>query len=67
MTQQEINEAAEEYEYTDGIYGFKQAIKWQLQRTFDIMEQYAEFCVKCDREKLPLLNAKDWFEKFKNK
>jgi hypothetical protein len=34
---------------------------------FDIMQQYASFCVKCDREKLPLLFAKEWFEQFKNK
>ena len=34
---------------------------------FTIMQQYAAFCVKSDREKLPLLFAKEWFEKFKNK
>tara|TARA_R110000868_G_C10923518_1_gene765865 strand:- start:1752 stop:2012 length:261 start_codon:yes stop_codon:yes gene_type:complete len=37
------------------------------ERMFDIMQEYAEFCVKCDREKLPLLLAKDWFEQFNNK
>jgi hypothetical protein len=39
--------------------------KWQQEQMFDIMQQYAAFCVKCDREKLPLLFAKDWFEQFK--
>jgi hypothetical protein len=37
------------------------------EQMFDIMQQYASFCVKCDREKLPLLFAKEWFEKCKNK
>jgi hypothetical protein len=41
--------------------------KWQAERMFDIMQQYAAFCVKCDREKLPLLFAKEWFEQFKKK
>jgi len=41
--------------------------KWQQEQMFDIMQQYAAFCVKCDREKLPLLFAKEWFEQFKNK
>jgi hypothetical protein len=43
MTQQEINEAAEEYEYTDGIYGFKAGVKWQQQRSYseeDMREAY---------------------------
>ena len=41
-------------------------IKWQQEQMFDIMQQYAAFCVKCDREKLPLLFAKEWFETFNN-
>jgi hypothetical protein len=32
-----------------------------------IMQEFAAFCVKCDREKLPLLFAKEWFEQFKKK
>ena len=28
MTQQEINEKAQEFEYTDGVYGFKEGVKW---------------------------------------
>jgi hypothetical protein len=32
MTQQEINEKAEEFEYTNGTYAFKEAIKWYQQQ-----------------------------------
>jgi|LakMenEpi03Aug12_release.lakeMendotaPanAssembly.Ray.scaffolds.fasta_scaffold3698200_2 hypothetical protein len=28
MTQEEINQKAEEFEYTNGVYAFKEAIKW---------------------------------------
>jgi DNA-binding response OmpR family regulator len=28
MTQQEINQKAEEFELTNGIYGFKEGVKW---------------------------------------
>jgi hypothetical protein len=42
-----------------------EAKEMEKKQTFDIMQQYASFCVKCDREKLPLLFAKEWFEKFK--
>jgi hypothetical protein len=49
MTQQEINEAAEEYEYTDGIYGFKAGVKWQQERSYS------------DEEVKPLLDAIEYF------
>lgn len=45
-------------------FGFCWGAKWQQEQMFDIMQQYAAFCVKCDREKLPLLFAKEWFGKF---
>jgi hypothetical protein len=48
----------------DYVCGFTAGAKWQQEQMFDIMQQYAAFCVKCDREKLPLLFAKEWFEKF---
>ena len=30
-----IEEAAEQFEYTDGIYGFKQGAKWQAERRYN--------------------------------
>lgn len=32
MTEEQIAEKALEYEYTDGIYGFKEGVKWVLKQ-----------------------------------
>jgi ADP-dependent phosphofructokinase/glucokinase len=61
-----IEEIAKQFEYTNGIYGFKQGVKYQQKEFYFDMQQYAEFCIKCDRENLPLLVVKDWYEQFKN-
>ena len=29
------------------------------------VQEYAEFCIRCDREGLPCIVVKDWFEQFK--
>ena len=34
MEQETLEEAAEQFEYTDGIYGFKQGAKWQQERSY---------------------------------
>jgi len=34
MKQKTLEEAAEQFEYTDGIYGFKQGAKWQAERMY---------------------------------
>ena len=34
MKQQEIDEKAEEFEYTNGTYGFKEGAKWQAERMY---------------------------------
>lgn len=44
-----------------------QAKEMEKEQMFDIMQQFASFCVKCDREKLPLLFAKEWFKQFEKK
>jgi hypothetical protein len=73
VQQETLEEAAENYnsQFTQqnkfAIEDFINGAKWQQERMFDIMQQFASFCVKCDREKLPLLFAKEWFEQFKNK
>jgi len=77
-TKETLEETAENYkiktiksgrshrvEYTKQIkLDFIAGAKWQQEQMFDIMQQFAAFCVKCDREKLPLLFAKEWFEQF---
>jgi hypothetical protein len=72
MEKETLEEAAEKwFKEIGGDASFMKAIefgiKFQQEQMFDIMQQYASFCVKCDREKLPLLFAKEWFEQFKNK
>lgn len=29
------------------------------------MQEYAEFCIECDRKQIPLLLAQDWYEHYK--
>ncbi len=40
---------------------------YELGVDFDMMQEYANFCVHCNREGLPLLEAKGWFENFRDK
>lgn len=40
-------------------------LKWQQERMYADMEEYAEFCIRCDRANLKPIIAKDWFEQFK--
>lgn len=30
------------------------------------MQDYAEFCIRCEKVGLPLLRAKDWYKRFRN-
>lgn len=39
--------------------------KWMSEKMYSYMQEYAEFCVECDRSDLKLIVAKDWFEQFK--
>jgi len=48
-------------------HAFKQGAKWQQERMYSDMQEYATFCIECDRKEMPLLSVKDWFEQFKNK
>ena len=50
------------YEY------FEQAKKMEKQQqgySEEDMEEYAVFCIKCDRLGLPCIIAKDWFKNYK--
>jgi hypothetical protein len=63
-----LEEAAEQFEYIDGIYGFKQGAKWQAQRMYSEEEvkqiidatliEYSDFV---------LADIPHWFEQFKKK
>lgn len=34
MKQETLEEASEQFEYTNGIYGFKQGAKWQQEKSY---------------------------------
>ena len=43
MTEEEINEFADNLEYTNGIYGFKQGVKLQKQKQDEFAIDFAEW------------------------
>ena len=51
---------------TDTFYN---GAKWQQERMYsdEDMQEYAEFCIRCNQNTLPCIIAKDWFEQFKKK
>jgi hypothetical protein len=40
--------------------------KWQQEKMYSDMQEYAEFCIECDRKEMPLLLVQDWYEHYKN-
>lgn len=68
-----LEQAAEKYSYGGREGGhrkpFLEGAKWQAERSYSEEEvsQYVTFCIECDRNHLPILKIKDWFEQFKKK
>ena len=73
-----LEEKAEEYEYTDGIYGFKAGAKWQAKRMYSEEEVYnllVEWTAyqngfpRVDEDEIPngFMSFNQWFEQFKKK
>ena len=69
-----LEEVAEEYAISKSsssvfqkahIRDFIAGAKWQQERMYSDMQEYAEFCVKCDRNKMPLLTVEDWYKQYK--
>ena len=71
MKKETIEEAAEQFEYTNGIYGFKEGAKWQQEQDRnkfskeDLIDAFNEGQALNVRGKL--IQGKEWFEQFKNK
>ena len=70
MTQEYIDKIAEQFEYTDGIYGFKQGFKQGIKLAQK--EMFSEEEVKkiieatlIEYSDFVLADIPDWFEKFK--
>jgi hypothetical protein len=45
----------------------KQNIIDACEKMYSDMQEYAEFCIECDRREMPLLLVQDWYEHFKKK
>ena len=56
-----------EDEYPEAInkLDFINGAKWQQKQNLKDMQEYAEFCIICDRKEMPLLLAEDWYEHYK--
>ena len=75
MTKQELRQIIrkEWLKYDENPFLYETAFEdgfvkgYELGVDFDIMQEYANFCVHCNREGLPLLEAKGWFEHFRDK
>lgn len=37
------------------------------ERSYSDMQEYATFCIECDRKRMPLLSVEDWYKHYKNK
>ena len=63
-----LEEKAEEYEYTDGIYGFKAGAKWQQERMYteEEVKQIIEATL-IEHSDFVLADIPEWFEQFKKK
>jgi hypothetical protein len=63
-----LEEKAEEYEYTDGIYGFKAGAKWQQERMYseEEVKQIIEATL-IEHSDFVLADIPKWFEQFKKK
>lgn len=64
----ELEKVAEQFEYTDGIYGFKQGAKWQQERMFELVEEYNQMIIDSNvHEDHKEKSFKEWFKQFKKK
>jgi hypothetical protein len=63
-----LEEKAEEYEYTDGIYGFKAGAKWQAKRMYteEEVKQIIEATL-IEYSDFVLADIPEWYEQFKKK
>jgi len=53
--------------HTIGYKNMKQIPKEETkeERMYSDMQEYAEFCIICDRKKMPLLLVQDWYKHYK--
>ncbi len=47
------------------LESFRAGFNWQQERSYSDMQEYAIFCIECDRKELPLLLVEDWYKHYK--
>jgi hypothetical protein len=65
-----LKQAAEQFEYTDGVYGFKQGAKWMQERMYseeEVLSMLRSFDSNFNQDELKESILKKWFEQFKKK
>ena len=45
--------------------GILAGIEETKEKMYSDMQEYAEFCIECDRKQMPLLLVQDWYEHYK--
>lgn len=66
--QEALKQFPESDQYSERI-GFEGGAKWQKERSYIDMQEYADYCLMCSAEKTLKIPVppKDWFEQFKKK
>jgi hypothetical protein len=65
-----IEEIAEQFEYTNGKYGFKEGAKWQQERMYseeEVMDILLLSYSSISDKSLAGADLRKWFEQFKKK
>ena len=55
----------DEYPEVINKLDFINGAKWQQKQNLKDMQEYAEFCIICDRKEMPLLLVEYWYEHYK--
>ena len=68
MKKETLEEAAERLFPDSSVQKriFIKGAKWQQERMLKDMQEYAEFCIMCDRKQMPLLLVEDWYKHYKS-
>ena len=57
-----------QYKFHGELYetAIEQAKEMEKEQKVKDMQEYAEFCIMCDRKQMPLLLVEDWYKHYKS-
>lgn len=55
----------DEYPEVINKLDFINGAKWQKEKMLKDMQEYAKFCIICDRKEMPLILVEDWYCHYK--